>query len=901
MSIMIALKKYVLLLVCFLFFYHANATIRYVIENYNSNGSSWASASGDLQQMIALSVSGDEIWVRYGTYKPSALADRFQSFVLKEGVKIYGGFIGLETAINQRFIGAVGGETYLSGDVDVAGNFDCFHVVRSPLNNSTITSATLIDGFIITGGRADFLDPETPDIATQRGGAVYLTGNASPVFANCTFTNNTSYFGAVFVDGINSSPQFNACSFYGNQVVSSGIITATDVALYAGNFTATGCSFENTIPDKFSILAQDYAPSIAPHMVQFYRCTFKHGNNGGIGILAADTVRMSSCVFLGANTGINSNPRIGGVYFYLDISNSTFYKYNIRDFEGDRCTIRNCIVQEAYVRQEHDDDATPGITHNIFKFYSMQSNYTCYNCPGTNGDADPIFVDSNDPDGADNILGTADDGLRLYSNSPAVKQGMFVDGVLKDITGVDYDNPGNIGAYDGAVCYNGGITRLYVNASVSGGDGSGSSWANAMPNLRYALNAASACSSIAQIWVAAGTYKTSVINDREQSFYLRDGLTLYGGFAGTENNLTRRNWKINRTILSGDIDAAGTNDAKTVLFNRLVNNAAVIDGFIITGGWGDDASTGGGIRNVSAHPTIINCVIKGNYAEGYGGGMYNGNSDPTIINCSFFKNSSAQGGGAIFNSTGSGPSIRNCVFAGNYSGAGYGGAIYNVLNGSNCKLINCTVLGNFDALGAGGIYNYFASPVITNSIVWGNAGGQIVNGSSSNPTVTYSHIQGGYSPCTNCTNAALSPKFIDSSMANGPQGQSAQEGYDGMFGTVDDGLQLQLSSPCIDAGNDAVVVDASDISGDDRITGTHVNLGAYETVPIMSVQSGDWNTGITWNTGTVPTVADRVIINPTHTVTAGDSYCKSIWIRNDPTKTGGHLVVPAAGVLKLKE
>jgi predicted lipoprotein with Yx(FWY)xxD motif len=38
-------------------------------------------------------------------------------------------------------------------------------------------------------------------------------------------------------------------------------------------------------------------------------------------------------------------------------------------------------------------------------------------------DADPLFVDTSDPDGADNIWGTADDGLRLQAGSPTLGQG----------------------------------------------------------------------------------------------------------------------------------------------------------------------------------------------------------------------------------------------------------------------------------------------------------------------------------------------------------------------------------------------------------------------------------------------------------------------------------------------
>src|SRR5262249_52355679 len=50
-----------------------------------NSGLSWAAAFRDLQSALAAAVSGDEIWVAAGTYKPTATADRTVSFALKEG------------------------------------------------------------------------------------------------------------------------------------------------------------------------------------------------------------------------------------------------------------------------------------------------------------------------------------------------------------------------------------------------------------------------------------------------------------------------------------------------------------------------------------------------------------------------------------------------------------------------------------------------------------------------------------------------------------------------------------------------------------------------------------------------------------------------------------------------
>lgn len=73
-------------------------TIRYIKQNATGGGTSWNDASGDFQAMINESASGNEVWVAAVTYQPSAN----NSFFMKEGVKIYGGFTGTETLLSQR-------------------------------------------------------------------------------------------------------------------------------------------------------------------------------------------------------------------------------------------------------------------------------------------------------------------------------------------------------------------------------------------------------------------------------------------------------------------------------------------------------------------------------------------------------------------------------------------------------------------------------------------------------------------------------------------------------------------------------------------------------------------------------------------------------------------------------
>jgi hypothetical protein len=108
------------------------------------NGSTWPLAFNDLQDALDVAVADDKIWVAAGTYVPSVPAGRAATFDLDvDNVHIFGGFAGTESAISERDIAA--NETVLSG-----GTAPSYHVV-------TVNAITRLNGFTVTGGRADAL------------------------------------------------------------------------------------------------------------------------------------------------------------------------------------------------------------------------------------------------------------------------------------------------------------------------------------------------------------------------------------------------------------------------------------------------------------------------------------------------------------------------------------------------------------------------------------------------------------------------------------------------------------------------------------------------------------------------------------------------------------------------
>ena len=153
--------------------------------NDSNDGLSWVTPIKNLQTALSLAQSGDEIWVAQGTYYPDdgtgqASDDRTSTFALKAGVKILGGFIGINGAIIPRDIEVF--KTILSGDLDQndgssATGQNSYHVVTGSDN-------AILDGFTIQNGLADGTGTDE-----NKGGGIF-NGSTSPTIQNCTLKNN---------------------------------------------------------------------------------------------------------------------------------------------------------------------------------------------------------------------------------------------------------------------------------------------------------------------------------------------------------------------------------------------------------------------------------------------------------------------------------------------------------------------------------------------------------------------------------------------------------------------------------------------------------------------------------------------------------------------------------------
>ena len=396
----------------------------------------------------------------------------------------------------------------------------------------------------------------------------------------------------------------------------------------------------------------------------------------------------------------------------------------------------------------------------------------------------------------------------------------------EDTSGWDrYFGHGRINAYQALREVQEASAAYYVKL---GSSGSGTSFSDAFGDLQEALDVAIAGN---KIYVAAGTYKPSVEFDfdgsggadaREATFQIPDGVEVYGGFPATATgtvtpaDIAARDFTADETILSGDLDnnnAISGGDACHVVFTKNVSSITLVDGFTITGGnantiYGVNSRGGGwyneGDGNVS-NPILRNCGFSRNSANFGGGGMCNdgrnGTSSPMLINCSFTENN-AQNGGGMYNdgrttSGTSSPILTNCSFTKNTATDGGG-----MLN---------------DA-GRGGTSN----PVVRNSIFWENnavSANSWFNNSTSSLNVAYTLVE------------ETSAGALSGGTSTGAGMIYAQ---DPLFTNATSGtLTLEPDSPAIDAGNDAALPAGvtTDLAGNQRIQGSAVDMGAFETSP----------------------------------------------------------------------
>ena len=330
----------------------------------------------------------------------------------------------------------------------------------------------------------------------------------------------------------------------------------------------------------------------------------------------------------------------------------------------------------------------------------------------------------------------------------------------------------NIIAFDGTVFFFGGSITL-------GSD---------LPNITSTLTIA-----------GPGATLVNVNGNSHRLFYINSGANL------SLNGLTLSNGSAND---GGAIYNAGT---LTLTDSTLSNNAA---------------SSGGAIYN-AGRLTVTDSTVSSNSASGNGGGIFGASSYTLTITDSTLSGNSAagDGGGININSSGGSLTVINSTLYGNSAGGIGGGINYSGEETETLRVINSTLSGNSANFG-GGInrnnpdeINQF---ILNNSIIANNNGGNCgdVGGVGFE---SYNTLFGDDS----CDVSGGS----DGNLVGDPQLSALADN-----GGATQTMALQPGSPAINAGSNALAVDANGNplsydqrgAGYDRIAAGTVDMGAYE-------------------------------------------------------------------------
>lgn len=470
------------------------------------DGLSWETAFATIQEGIdaAYTAGGGEIWVAANTYDEER-ANATGTLMMREVVRLYGGFTGVETALGQRDWTI--NQTIIDGSVARAGE-PAYHVLAGASN-------ALLDGFTITGGLAPVVGAST---SSQQGGGMYNAG-VSMTITNCLFTQNAAQGAGAAMYNAGGTLHISNCQFIDNVVeylgnpdsyTYGGAIYSADTQL-----TISGCEFTN---NRLSAAASwtGTAANVAAYAygagVYGYNCNMTiedtlflqnkgeaeatgHGTVGGAvyGAYAQAfggglygkfcTATISRCVFRDNQTSTNSHSGFtkgsgGGVCQIkgsMVMTNSVVYSNNSSDFgdspersagvhvdSTDKTVITNCVIV-GNLSDSNDLNhggglfvwySEPVVTNTIFwgnsggGIYTVESEPAITYCDIQNN----TFEGIGNTDANPQFVLLSGGNFRLLAGSPCIDSGRDTSGA--EFGSVTEDIEGSARGFDGNTVVN---------------------------------------------------------------------------------------------------------------------------------------------------------------------------------------------------------------------------------------------------------------------------------------------------------------------------------------------------------------------------------------------------------------------------------------------------------------
>ena len=695
------------------------------------DGSSWSSPL-TLQAALGQAKAGDEVWVK-GYASPTgsigtaagnaqmpcylAPADGFQ---LSSGVKLYGGLSGTESTSAEAAAPKSGSKRYAltyqsvlladtQKDDSIPANYTIFPenptradnarhclVVNLGVNEANLNEAnltTVVSGLVMAGGNAS----GSADADEGHGGGLLIVNRSSRTddanaakrsyeVTQCYFVNNyATRGGAIYVD-----PSVSNADNYTNRIRHCGI-------------------YNNAAGTRSTNLSCGGGVWLGGSAVL---CNSEIFNNTGGGIRLSGSAKVVnativhntiSAVDLTDTALLGHVPTASGggtVYNTVMWGSTTLAKTETMP------AFRHCAYPEVTPTDEGKDDQG-----NV---WISTANFST--------DAAAWFTTPTSNLGYDRSFDFATNAIPSYSFEPMEESALtdagsstwytaYVASTLDaelDILGSRRYYAGNgldIGAVEREVLSAG--RRLYVRPDGNN-DNDGRTWETALRDPQVAIDRlyGSGQSGKGEVWVAEGVYvpqaylKSLTPNDQTTplAFQMRNGISLYGGFAGTETSKAQRKlaademrWQFaHPTILRGadykdgsarwnSTDESWNVSSKSYHVVWFAPNpyevtssadaqfslATTLEGVTVEGGCASENGDprfapvqGSGIYMLGGNTNVRRCTVRHNSAgmkatttgTPQGGGIYNLGGQ--VRYCLVYNNSASEGGGIYLSTYG---------------------------------------------------------------------------------------------------------------------------------------------------------------------------------------------------------------------------------------------------------
>jgi hypothetical protein len=493
--------------------------------------------------------------------------------------------------------------------------------------------------------------------------------------------------------------------------------------------------------------------------------------------------------------------------------------------------------------------------------------------------------------------------------------------------------------------------RTAMNYLIQLGGGSGATWTKSLnandsivdltvdgKSLTAWLSGRTSWVANDQIWIAAGTYAITSYYNIGSSPSLSGSFptAIYGGFAGTENDISQRAKGANAWDYTNEtiIDATGST---TGIFGAGSDRSMTINGLTFTKGnttytlyqrggmtvqnckftYNTALAVNYYTTTASKNSLITNCYFANNQnsISAHAACIYSNNGSSggtyTISNCTFESNSNSNATSAAsagVKAQGAGTTIiTGCVFKNNSATAGNSSAVS--LNGSTTTyLVNSLIYGGNNVkqalyLNKGNVYNctvvnnlgggaYLASTtgcVVDNTVFWGTDG-SATTGSG----VISSIASNAGASILNCAYNGISANVTAGISGTMPLSTTTTDLF---VDPSTNNWSLAAGSPLIDAGTTLASPYNVDFTGLARPQGGAFDIGAFE--------GSYYHVTVTFNAGgTVNTYGSGAVVlesagsTPAFTITPSAGMTVSSVLYNgsevgSSLSAGGTYVAPA--------